>query len=100
MKDLEGEKINGNYNGIMVNNPSDVCLMSNGGCGSHIIFKTISNEIWALGRNEYKQVPFFNSVENERLIMKPHKIPSEYFHIIGYPMIDESKSRSAKSARK
>ena len=96
---IEGDRIDGYHDGIMLNEPSDVCLMSNG--GYHIILKTVSNEIWAFGYNDYHQLPlpFLNEDENgDRIIKIPERAPPEHNHIIG-TTIDRFKSH-AKSARK
>ena len=84
MKYLEGDRIDGYYDGIMLNEPSDVCLMSSG--GDHVLLKCASNEIWAFGRNDYHQIPLPIPEEDEngdQIIRKPEKIRSEYFHFIG-----------------
>ena len=97
---LEGDRIDGYTDRIMLKEPSNVCWLSSGSCGNHVLLKCTSNEIWAFGRNNCHQIPLpapKTDKIGEQIIRKPEKIPLEYNHIIGTP-IDRFKSR-AKSAR-
>ena len=94
MEDIEGNRFDEYYEGVMLNEPSDVCLMSNG--GNNVFLKCTSNEIWAFGFNNYNQIPL-SIPDRYPKMKKSERIPPEYFKIFGTP-INRFKIR-AKSAR-
>ena len=96
MTNLNEDTIDGYHRGVMLQEPSNVCLLSSG--GYHVLLKCTSNEIWAFGNNENNQLGLSSRNLSTKVIRKPEKLPSSYSHIIGTP-IDIFKSRT-KSARK
>ena len=86
MYDLEGDRKEGYHDGIMFEQPSNVCQLSSGR-GNRALLKTTSNEIWAFGNNNYHEIPLpipkGLGEYDCNIVTKPKQIPSEYSHIMG-----------------